>query len=209
MYEGINHEFRGYCNCHLNSLGILACAVALMGCGGAANEKSAQAQVMPVPAHIQKAMAAEFPADGQIHVQSKGKIRPDLAAAWCRYKPTIADFATKEAPNLLGPGYDELQNGEVREPLADGTVCTDDGRNIASKWVLTKNRKGKPYKLVLVVWQGDAFWAGSLERTAGKRLDVKDNPPFFGADFWLRKSIEYDINDVSSTFKKTMTKVTR
>jgi hypothetical protein len=85
----------------------------------------------------------------------------------------------------------------------NGFRCTNDGRYVVSYWQLVKNRDGRPYRLIHALWQGDPanggiMWVGGLERPNGGRPDVQDSPPSSGSEFRERRSIELDVNDITS-----------
>ena len=157
------------------------CAMALMLGGCSDGENGAP----EVPAAIQEMMAADFPADGEIHVQSRGtfEIRPETKV--CRAQRDVVSDFKDAAPSLLGPGLGEAGaaassglSGRLGEAMSDGTVCSPDRINVINTWGLSLNRDGTPYRLVAAVWQGDpadggAIWVGGLER----RGDLPDLPP--------------------------------
>ncbi len=151
----------------------MALPMALASCGGGSAEPRA-------PVEIQKLMAADFPADGQIHVQSRGNFVISSETAVCRAARNIDRSLEDSAPRFLGPGLGEAGaakssglSAELGKDLGNGQICRSDGVNITNQWRLKLNRNGRPYELVLAVWQGDpaeggAFWVGAVERMPGR-----------------------------------------
>jgi hypothetical protein len=153
----------------IGRFGILACALALMGCGGGANEKPAQALILTVPTHIQKAMAADFPADGKIHVQRVGTIEIKSDTPICSYKGEIG-LVTGDLFSALGQSWSD-KNGSARTQHADRDECKVRVDSVFIYGNKTNNRNGTPYQLVIAIWQGDAVWVGGIERLDGLRPD--------------------------------------
>ena len=158
----------------------------------------------PVPASVQAVIDTEFPADGAFHVRSWGRfeVRPETFV--CHIRATVDPDLEQGAPTFYGVGIDGVENGRLNEDLR-GRRCVDDGNNIISYWQLVENRTGAPYKIILAIWQGDparggAMWVARVERPDGKRPDVNDTPRFSGREFWRRRSIELDVNEISSRF---------
>ena len=178
---------------------LLGCALAgalLQGC----DRRPVDADL--IPAAVQQAMNADFPADGRIHVRSRGRLQLISNTVVCRVAATVDPGLNSARPVFPGLGIRGIRNFNLNENLK-GVRCTNDGRNVVSYWQLVKNRDGNPYRLIHAIWQGDPanggiMWVGAVERPNGKRPDVHDNPPFFGREFWERRSIELDVNDISS-----------
>ena len=67
--------------------GLLPLAFALCGCG----DNGGAAKVPLVPPQVQQMMDAQFPADGQIHIQSKGRIRIKPETSVCEIWPAVSE----------------------------------------------------------------------------------------------------------------------
>jgi hypothetical protein len=193
----------------------LAATVLIMGCGGSG---AAPASV-DVPDSIKTLMANEFPADGQVHVQSQGAFVVNNETMFCRYpnglmvQPEAANELFKKLgqPTTLKGGY----------PRANGKVSVDRECDLPNQMFVkggqTTNRQGKPYKLVLAVWQGDveegkgAYWVGGVERVdgnypvEGRAFHPGDRLESFGEDN-ITKTKEYDIGQLSQSFVKHATR---
>lgn len=87
------------CYRRLNLVGLLcALALPLAGCGGSDDAGSA---AVAIPAVVQR-MDAEFPADGKIHVQSRGVFAIKPATSLCSfqedgrvYESSFAEYRTQ------------------------------------------------------------------------------------------------------------------
>ena len=140
----------------------------LSSCG----EQSAGRNQAEIPAEIEHMMATEFPADGQVHVQSKGRfvVKPDTPVC---YFPDGFSFEGRTLFTALGQPSSN-QRGSGRQQPATAERCEFNFTTLLSKGVNLPNRQGRPYKLVLAVWQGDvaegkgAYWVGGVERIAGQ-----------------------------------------
>jgi hypothetical protein len=138
---------------------LAAGALALAGCGLGGPS---------VPAEVERLVEARFPADGQVHVQARGKFVVTEQTVFCRAPRNIAVSLKDAAPTFYNPGIDDVENAELGE-VVHGKPCANDGINLINHWALVPNRDGEPYKLVLAVWQGDpanggALWVGGVER---------------------------------------------
>jgi hypothetical protein len=153
---------------------VLVLLVGLMGCDGNGRNKPAAAQSLPVPATIEKMMATAFPADGKIHVQSKGQFVVNIDTQFCTYPNSFsvgeAWYGLFEKLNI--PKSNSQGSGRANGPV-EGCISSLPANTIRQKGTQFPNRNGKPYKLVLAVWQGDvaagtgAYWVGGVERTEG------------------------------------------
>ncbi len=184
-------------NCHRNSMrgtAIIVGCVLLSGCDTIGNA---------LPPTVRVAINAPFPDDGQLHVQSRGRfvIRPETMS--CRAPRQIEKSLAAGAPRFLGPGLGEASQKSagvsgILGEIVDGKSCTDDGVNIIDHWQLLFNRAGKPYKLVLAVWQGDpakggAYWIGGVERSVDRLRPELNKPDLMGFEGG-RISHEIDLN---------------
>lgn len=148
----------------------------LAGC-----ESEADKQQSAVPEKVKTMIAADFPADGQIHIQRRGKIRISSDTTVCHLD---RDFWI----GLYAPAGNSAAtpDGRPQKSVAE-PECKSDPKAVFIDGLKFKNRIGKPYKLVLAVWQGDAVWIGGVERIGGPRSDsyvgslpVNDIPIFHG-----------------------------
>jgi hypothetical protein len=197
----------------MGSGAVLLAVMALSGCGGVGAD---------VPDAVKTMMAAEFPADGQIHVQSRGKIVIKPETPVCRHWKKDGDFGVGSAKLFLALRQaDAGPDGSERQLDAAEAGCRQ------SKSVVTfgrrfNNRNGEPYKLVLAVWQGDpakggAVWVGRVERAVGIRPEQMRKQPFrdgIPPPSWVRnsqdrryqieKSQELDVKDLSLAFLQSL-----
>jgi hypothetical protein len=190
---------------------VLLGALVLTGCG-----KTDTA----VPDEVRQMMNADFPADGQIHVQSRGKfdIKPDTLFCYYDSGPSIS------AGDVLRALKQSYYAGTVkREMLANNPMCSPPKDSVFSAGEKTENHQGKPYKLMLAVWQGDparggAAWVGGIERTDGVRPDANLDTLPIGDDLAIlgpsrdeqrrkartESSIALDFSDITISFTKTV-----
>lgn len=167
----------------------LAAAMLVSGCGGGGAD---------VPEAVTALMAKEFAADGQVHVQSREKIviKPETAVCYIGgYFPNSTELF-----KALGQSA-STQSGSRMRPAREER-CKSERDAVLSYGTQTPNRSGKPYKLVLAVWQGDvakggAYWVGGVERLEkGPRPDIF-NP--YGTES-LPLELEADLELLSQNF---------
>jgi hypothetical protein len=200
----------------MRMLGAIVVMVALSGC-----DQGSKTAAMP--AVVQQMVAAEFPADGEIHVQNRGVfvVKPDTM--FCRDR------------NGFGLDTDQLRQlfERLGQPKTVGSYFRGNGkigvdeecsRNnpIFVSGTQINNRNGAQYKLVLAAWQGGAggaaptaVWVGGVERgrempradATLNRLNPSTNPRLFGktieeqkADALFNSSLELDQKDLSKEF---------
>jgi hypothetical protein len=177
---------------------ILPAALMLVACGPVGGSAKEQAVV-----EIETVPDSEIPTDGTVHVVKRGRFVIGPETSVCRVKAKVEPSLKQMAPAFYGPGIDGVKNGYLNEDL-DGKLCRNDGKNILSHWQLIFNRAGKPYRLTLVVRQGDALWQGVVERADGKLhpevfIPGNDMPEIGTIDVeaerkrYLRKSTEQSI----------------
>jgi hypothetical protein len=147
-----------------------------MGCGKAAtaDENSGAATV---PTAVQKFVDVEFPLDGEVHVQTRGRFKIEPETLFCGHSSStdkeMRDFGVTgvglvEIPSLLRSiGQSADLNGTIRQREIGQRGCEKISTNIQFKGYAYLNRNRRPYKLIQAVWQGDAIWVGSI----GKDLD--------------------------------------
>lgn len=82
---------------------------------------------------------------------------------------TLRPDTIPEVTNEIGIDYYlNKQTSQTREyPL--GAQCLNDGTNIVVRGITTTNDNGGQYKMILMAWQGDAFWQGAFQRDAEDR----------------------------------------
>jgi hypothetical protein len=174
--------------------------VALSGC-----DQGAKTAAMP--AVVQQMVAAEFPADGEIHEQSRRKIVVGPTTKFCTYVPGFGIDGLNQAFQKIGQSnYVNDTNrtnytfGDRVSPECDGKFGSSDIIYIASH---LSSRDDKSYRLILSIWQGGsagaptAVWVGGIERMDGGSLPDISNPydrnplPF---------KLEEDVRDLSRKF---------
>jgi hypothetical protein len=211
---------------------VLMGAAILGGCGGEVGSSliASPSGDPSFPPSIPPLIARPFAADGQIHVQSTGKIviRPDTV---------VCNAARGQGEGHFGINSDELfaplgqkkygskgsgRYGADRQYGLSDPECLTKGAVIING-VQSNNRDGAPYKLVLAVWQGDpakggAYWVGGVERLDRLRPDLPPAPPSQPKiendprETWgrsplarLRVSVGRDIKELGSMFTNFVT----
>ena len=191
-------------------LGVIIMAAALGACGSGSGAGSGSAKPeVAVPAFVQRMVDADFPADGQIHVQSRGKFVIDLKTGFCTFPNSFG--VSTEAWNeiflaLKIPSSTPEGVGRANGPVA-GCNHTALPNTVKSRGLQLTNRNGQPYKLVLTVWQGDpakggAVWVGEVERTPQHLhrrgegfVSIEGSPPTLRAK--VAESMNGDLDDLS------------
>jgi len=187
-------------------------AMMLGSCSGAKNEGTDIST--QVPPAIHEMMEKTIPADGKFHlIYSKGDFEITPTTRFCTFRPGYgldgrqlrdalqelrqSDYlhgtsrASCQLRNRVGaPGLDELEKG-----------------TIVIRMEKAPNRHGKPYKLVLAVWQRDlaadnAVWVGALERLNGLRDEyvaiAAEDPEKF--EIYSKSSADRDASELSEIF---------
>lgn len=160
---------RGGMRSWLWNLGI-ALPMVVASCGGRSADLS-------VPLSVQKMMQGVIPADGRVHVRSYGRIAIEPATAVC-YFPDGFTVNNDDLFRALGQST-IIPSGSGRLQPATPERCKLGRDTVFMNGIHVVNRMGRPYKLVLAVWQGDptkggAVWVGGVER------DIDPN----NADTW-------------------------
>lgn len=137
-----------------------------------------QVSSVQVPDFVQHMMDADFPADGQVHAQARGRFRIDPTTAFCTFRPGYGLETELLNATLRRMGQNTPHEGVYREYQANVSRECVPGRSVFIRAVPTSNRQGGPYKLVLAVWQGDAAWTGAIERLNGVRPEFESARPF-------------------------------
>jgi hypothetical protein len=155
---------------------VLLVMVVSSGCSSEATKPKAV-----VPDFVQKLINAPFAADGQVHVQSRGRLVMGDETAVCYFPDGFSINS-----GLFFPAFGQSPDapwGDRKQPAVQGR-CDFTKDMVLIKGTQTLNRNGKPYKLALAVWQGDvdsgkgAYWVGGVERLEGKRPDILIRSPF-------------------------------
>jgi len=203
-------------------ISIVSCTLLLAACGEdnkeppELQEPQLPPEAVAVPALVQQMMDARFPADGEIHVQSKGKITitPDTPVCEMVLAVPPGDqagyFGINSRPLFepLGQSWGRRGGGGDRQISAAEPACHKPG-SVIIYGRITDNRHGDPYKLVLAVWQDDpvkegAVWVGGVERLKGEYPVTSLN-----VDGELNLTIESvssdrDIQSLSAKFTDTL-----
>jgi hypothetical protein len=188
--------------------------LALSGCEGDAGAGSAAQPRIVVPAFVQKMVDADFPADGQIHVQSVGKfeIKPDTI--FCIFRPGygLDNKQLKRALERIGQksAYRDSHTAGVDKECAGGSP-------VFVRSAHANNRIGAPYKLTLAIWQdvsadwreSDAAWVGGVKRINAVRPRIAplthDISLYDERQKQLQdESIEQDVFELSKLFFTVM-----
>ena len=159
-------------------LGLALLAVALHGCGRASD-------IPDIPDVVETMLAVEFPADGQIHMQSRGKFEIGPETTFCTFPDSfgidsdamINLFRVLKQPTTRPSGSGRW--GLAVDKYSDCKLA--DSVLVAGSQL--QNRQGKPYKVALAVWQGNparggAAWVGGVERLGSSRPDILIRSPF-------------------------------
>lgn len=140
-------------------------AIALAGCDQRGADR------VPAPQFVQQMMSADFPADGQVHVQARGTFQITSTTAICTFRPGWGLYwrqAMEAFPNMR----QQYRNGQA----GVGDECIQ-GQPIFVLARPENNRLDTPYKVILAVWQGDAACVAGIERTDGVRPGVRVQVP--------------------------------
>jgi len=173
----------------------------------------ASAQVPPI---IHKMMAETIPADGRIHlIYEKGSFEINPTTRFCTFRPGYGLDGRQLRDTLQELGQSEYLDGTSRtscqirggaggpglDELKMGTVVV--------RMEKAPNRRGKPYKLVLAVWQGrpaagDAVWIAAIERLNGLRDEylaiAAEDPEKF--EIYSKASADRDATELSELFHR-------
>ena len=178
---------------------ILVAALALCGCGisqpNTAREPPAQARTL---------LEREVPTDGRIRVRSARRIVIGADTPTCYRPGHIIDTAALYG--ALGQGRSKASGSSRMEPAEPGRCAFREDTVLF--WGMTMpDSDANQYKLTLIVWQGDAFWIGTVGRTAanlherGRNLAhfelPRDQIPF---GMRMAESIDADFDDLSTAF---------
>ena len=199
------------------AMGIMLAGLAACGPSGGFAKEQSGVQIEAVP-------DSAIPTDGSIHVVKRGRFVIAPTTLFCGVDAEVDDGLSKVGVRglgidgvVLGDALKKMgqstqhSDGSNRQRMLDGKHCTNNGKNVVYSGRAALNRTGEPYRLTLVVRQGDAFWQGLVERLDGRRSDVSTgfpDPPLGGFEVSKNEldgrlnelSIARDINDMSKKF---------
>jgi hypothetical protein len=190
---------------------ILPAALMLVACGPVGDSAKEQAVV-----EIEAVPDSEIPTDGTVHVVKRGRFVIGPETLFCTYRSGFGLDGTMLNNTLKSIGQSYYLNGSPRGngifgPNDDNPDCVK-GNPVLIRGIQTLNRAGKPYRLTLVVRQGDALWQGVLERADGKlhpdAFGIADdmpgnNPDDFGSSAEV-DSINRDMHGISLEFTNNL-----
>lgn len=192
--------------------------MALCGCGEDKAEVAPKAAATEMPTDLRQLIDQTFPADGEIHVQSRGVFAVHPDTVFCKSRNGIGLGGELLRDALLELGQSDYLSGSPRGSriIGENADCKNTGTIFASG-LQTFNRNGKPYKIVLTVWQNDgvkdgAYWIGKIERIQTVWKD--DSIGTVGADRapegqYERRVIERSVfNDSVALRRKFLAKLT-
>jgi hypothetical protein len=154
-------------------------ALGMMSCGPSGSFVQPQEREELV-VEIEAVPDSEIPTDGSIHVSKRGDFVIGQTTLFCGVDAEV-DPALKRI-GVRGLGIDgrslngalqkmgqstQHSDGSGRQRMLDGKHCFNDGKNVIYSGRVSMNRNGKPYRLTLVIRQGQALWQGIVERTDG------------------------------------------
>jgi hypothetical protein len=144
--------------------------LALTACQG--NEASTAS---PVPKTVSALISNPFPDDGNIHVLgSRGKFVVGDKTPVCSF-PEGFSIDSRTFFSAFGQTWVSPGGSDRQVDVAVATQCPQNPEAVLIKGTNSPNRSGKPYKLLLAVWQGNvaggkgAYWVGGIERDADPR----------------------------------------
>jgi hypothetical protein len=174
--------------CHLGRSILLAAAMlALSGCDGPAPYPPTTPALVTVPDTVQAMMAEDFPADGEIHTKSLGRITIEPDTPVCEIWKALpedrrANHFGVNSSDLFPPlGQPTNRDGGSDRQVAANVVKCPASNSVVIHGLKLSNRNGKPYKLMLAVWQSDpaeggAVWVGGVERIDGIHPQIAAMP---------------------------------
>lgn len=132
-----------------------------------------QANRVQVPEFVQRMIDVDFPADGRVHARVRGRFRIEPTTAFCTFRPGYGLDTELLNATLRQMGQNTAHEGVYRMHQANVSRECIPGRSVFIRAVPTANRQGRPYRVVLAVWQGDAACVGAIERSDGRRPGVE------------------------------------
>jgi len=152
-----------------------------------------------IPDFVQQMMDADFPADGRIYAWARGNIPVEPASKFCTFRPGWS--LNREALDAwLGQMGQSHSNERIQGHAGIDRDCIP-GQSIFIRAVPADNREGRPYKMVLAVWRGEAACVAAIERLDGRRPGVREpqGSPFtrVSPQEWQDASLPGDMVDLS------------
>jgi hypothetical protein len=145
---------------------VVAATVILSGCDNNIEE--------PIPESVQSIIPKNLVGDGEFQYSSIGRFQVLPDTLFCTFRPgyglngaIVDEEMSKAGKSINFPG------GPLRINADAGEERCSPVKSIYVRGFVSENRSGKPYKLVLVLWQGRAAWAGVVERSDGERPGVE------------------------------------
>jgi len=161
----------------------------------------------PLPANVRKLVAMELADDGKIHISRIGRLKITPRTVFCSSR----NYFTLDGRLLAGTLVARAQSASPERTNA----ISGESAKCSSKDAITilglkeENLHGKPYRLVLALWQNQSAWVGTLSRPDGIRpgLSIAPAGAYFGFSDANKErrsqiSIEMDLQDLSRQFLK-------
>jgi len=203
------------------SMLISAATLALAGCDKPAATQPPAPALVAVPDSVQAMMAERFPADGEIHAKSLGRItiKPDtpVCEIWLALpeERRANHFGVNSSDLFLPLGQsDNNDSGSDRQQGANIEQCPDPD-SVIILGLKSASSIGQPYKLVLAVWQGDpakggAAWVSGVVRIPGNLHSAAAKIRSFEGERIsvfekLDRSVEGDVRDLSNALVAQLT----
>jgi hypothetical protein len=206
--------------------------VATIGaCGSAISAKASRSEVqavkqlkpngtrpaVQVPAYVQRLIDMDFPNDGQVYVQTRGKfrIRPDTFV--CILDPKVDEPMNNVGLFNIGLDWADMQPvlrslgqvshfaGLARIQRVSTEQCIRQG-NIYTKNVAVVGRNGLPYRFIAAYWQGNTYWISKAEKDVDpENIRTWDPPPMQNMPF-LSQSLSHVPRKMSQLFTQHLMK---
>ena len=182
----------------------LPAALVLAACGPVGGSAKEQTVV-----DIEAVPDSEIPSDGSIHVVKRGQFVIAPETIFCTYRLGFGLDGAMLRNALKSMGQSDYLNGSPRGngifgPNDNNPDCVK-GNPVLIRGIQALNRAGKPYRLTLVVRQGDAVWQGVVERADGRRPEINDFPPYReGPKDLMEVSIDVDMQELSASFTNNL-----
>ena len=152
---------------------MLLAALPLLGCGSASLPEASQPAT--VPQSVRTMIARPMAAGSRLDEQSRGRFLIRPATLFCQHEgrlaPKLASLditpagldGVELARALAAIGQSDTRDRMPRLVPVTESTCSGSG-NVEIALSIEPNRHGRPYKIVLAAWQGDAAWVGRAER---------------------------------------------
>lgn len=154
--------------------------------------------------------STEFPDDNRLHVQQRGKLAIKPSTQFCKFRKSwgLDGIVLRNALEH----HRQFVSSQRTNGIAGETPGCDQPDVIIIYGYEAANRYGRPYKLILAAWQGNAAWVGTLSRSKGSRPGVTVTPVGatpamifrdFNGERLQQESIELDWQDLSAILLKS------